>query len=95
MIFFKLIQRVSSVKFRCNLSSANHDGSLRRMVRYASITILALASVIPSGKVLAQDNYPNRPLKLVVGFPPGGSSDATGRLLAAALSEKLGQPVVV
>jgi tripartite-type tricarboxylate transporter receptor subunit TctC len=95
MIFFKLIQSVSSVKFRCNLSSANHDVSLRRMVRYASITILALASVMPLGKVLAQDNYPNRPLKLVVGFPPGGSSDATGRLLAAALSEKLGQPVVV
>lgn len=39
--------------------------------------------------------YPNRPIKLIVGFPPGGSSDATARLLATAMSDKLGQPVVV
>lgn len=39
--------------------------------------------------------YPDRPIKLVVGFPPGGGGDLYGRLIADQLSRKLGQPVVV
>jgi len=39
--------------------------------------------------------YPSKPIKLVVGFPPGGGSDAAARILGAALQDKLGQPVVV
>ena len=39
--------------------------------------------------------YPSRPIKLVIGFPPGGPSDIFGRAFAAALSANLGQPVVV
>lgn len=40
-------------------------------------------------------NFPNRPLKWIVPFPPGGSTDAFSRPLAAKLSELIGQPVVV
>ena len=39
--------------------------------------------------------YPAKPVKLIVGFPPGGGSDALARLLAAALTDKLGQQVLV
>jgi tripartite-type tricarboxylate transporter receptor subunit TctC len=39
--------------------------------------------------------YPSKPIKLIVGFPAGGGSDAAARLTAAALSEKFGQPIVV
>lgn len=42
----------------------------------------------------AQD-WPTRPIRLVVPFPPGGASDAAGRIYAQYLGEKLGQPVVV
>ena len=40
-------------------------------------------------------SYPNRPIKLIAPFPPGGTSDVLGRLIAQKLSESLGQPVIV
>ncbi len=43
----------------------------------------------------AQTDYPNRPLRLVVGFAPGGSNDIVARLLAEKLNKSLGQPAIV
>jgi tripartite-type tricarboxylate transporter receptor subunit TctC len=54
---------------------------------------LVLALLFASGSVLAQ--YPNKPIRFIVGFPPGGSADPTTRIIGAALQEQLGQPVVV
>jgi tripartite-type tricarboxylate transporter receptor subunit TctC len=54
---------------------------------------LIAALLFASGSVLAQ--YPNKPIRFVVGFPPGGSADPTTRIIGAALQEQLGQPVVV
>jgi tripartite-type tricarboxylate transporter receptor subunit TctC len=44
---------------------------------------------------VAQSDYPNRPIRLIVGFPPGGSTDIVGRITALKLSERLGQQVIV
>ena len=53
-----------------------------------------LLSCLLAGAVLAQP-FPSRPLKLVVPYPPGGITDTLGRTLAQALTEALGQPLVV
>jgi len=63
------------------------------------ITFVALTSVAALGamqsQALAQSNWPNRPVTLVVPFPPGGTTDVLARTLAERLSGKLGQPVIV
>jgi len=54
---------------------------------------LAVLLAIVAGA--AAEDYPNRPIRLIVPFPPGGSNDVVGRLIAKQLGEKLGQNVFV
>jgi tripartite-type tricarboxylate transporter receptor subunit TctC len=63
--------------------------------RHALATAAGLlaATVLPTAQ--AQATWPNRPLKIVVGFPGGSSPDLMARLLAEPLSQALGQPVVI
>ena len=59
------------------------------------IALAALAAACFSIPAAAQSDYPNRPVKLVVGFAPGGSTDIVARIVAQRLGEKLGQTVIV
>ena len=56
------------------------------------ILAVALALVLPLGHA---QSYPDKPVRLIVPFPPGGGTDALGRILAAKLGELWGQQVVV
>lgn len=62
-----------------------------------ALLVLACAGAIAAATCHAQtaDSYPQRPVKLVVGFPPGGAADAQARVIAAKLGDSLGQQVVV
>ena len=64
--------------------------------RLASVAAwLAAAAAAFPGAASAQADYPNKPLRLIVPFPPGGSTDIIGRIVAQRLGEKLGQQIVV
>ena len=56
---------------------------------------MGVGMILSPAFALAQSDYPNRPIKLLIGFAPGGSTDIVGRILAQKLGERLGQPVVV
>jgi tripartite-type tricarboxylate transporter receptor subunit TctC len=60
------------------------------------LQLAAGAVVMPAvARIAMADDYPSRPIHLVVQTPPGGSPDIVGRLMGQWLSDKLGQPVVV
>lgn len=59
-------------------------------------SLLVLAGTVAATPVHAQaSSYPDRPIRLVVPFPPGGGADTTARMLAQKMSERLGQPMTV
>ncbi len=66
----------------------SHKLTRRTLLKAAALTAL------PTWAQTSQ-NWPNRPLRWVVPFPPGGTTDAITRLLAAELTKALGQPVIV
>ena len=64
----------------------------RSLVQSAFIALFMIAS---GGLVWAQSDYPSKPVKVIVAFPPGGTSDVMARMLADELSKSLKQPFVV
>src|SRR5215831_8163796 len=70
--------------------NARHRGLRRQLIG----AVLALAVILAAADAWAQD-YPSRPVKIIVPFPAGGTADVMPRIFADWLSRKWGQPVVV
>jgi tripartite-type tricarboxylate transporter receptor subunit TctC len=68
--------------------------NMNRRRLLSAFPALGMASVLPLS-ASAQDKWPVKPVKLLVGFPPGGGADAMARLVAGKLPDRLGQPVIV
>ncbi len=57
--------------------------------------LAAVALLAGAGSAAAQQTYPGKPIRLVVPYPPGGSTDPVARMVAQRLTERWGQPVIV
>jgi tripartite-type tricarboxylate transporter receptor subunit TctC len=64
-------------------------------MRWASPALRVLMFLLVTGIAHAQSDYPNRPVRMIVPYPPGGPTDIMGRLTSEVLSKRLGQNVVV
>ena len=62
------------------------------LVRCALLSMLAIAALSP---LAAAQNYPTKPIRMIVPFPPGGAVDAIGRIIGQKLGESFGHPVVI
>ena len=66
--------------------------SIKRRLMWA---VACLVALLTNHSFAQSDNYPSKPITIVVGYPPGGSTDLTGRVLANALATSLNATVVV
>jgi tripartite-type tricarboxylate transporter receptor subunit TctC len=66
-------------------------GARRRFLQWAGAAAFVLALLHPAHAL----DYPTRPVRLVVGFPPGGSADIVARIVAQALTERMGQTFII
>jgi tripartite-type tricarboxylate transporter receptor subunit TctC len=65
------------------------------MPRPASLPLVTAAFVLALTAFAAAQDYPTKPIRMIIPFPPGGGSDVTGRVVATALGERLGKQVIV
>ena len=67
------------------------------MIQKSLVTLLASSALVLGVSAFAQSaaNYPSKPLKIVVPFPAGGTSDVLARIFGQKITEHWGQPVVV
>ncbi|MFL5050912.1 MAG: Bug family tripartite tricarboxylate transporter substrate binding protein, partial [Xanthobacteraceae bacterium] len=65
---------------------------MQRVIIFALALALTALAAVPRARA---DDFPSRPLRLIIGFPPGSAADITARLVGDSMSQTLGQQVVI
>ena len=68
-----------------------HLNTINRLFAVSLLALFTCAMALAANA----DTFPNKPIKLIVPWPPGGSTDVTMRVLADATSKHLGQPIII
>src|SRR6185369_15242181 len=72
------------------------EGAMKLPHRRTVLHLAAGAVALPAVWDIARaQGYPSRPVRIIVGFPPGGPADILARLVGQSLSERLGQPLII
>jgi tripartite-type tricarboxylate transporter receptor subunit TctC len=66
-----------------------------KTMKALSCLLLGVVALLTAGGAVAQANYPDKPIRVIVGFPAGSSADVAARLLGQKLAAALGQPVLI
>ena len=72
-------------------NTADRARQVRGLMAALGVIVLATVLATPAS---AQQSFPNRPVRMILPFPPGGSTDILGRIVSQSLTERLGVPVV-
>jgi tripartite-type tricarboxylate transporter receptor subunit TctC len=73
------------------VAAGKHQGDAMKPLGFVGALFALLATSVAA---LAQ-NYPSRPITMIVGFPPGGPTDTLARIVADGMKSSLGQPIVI
>src|SRR5690606_12070908 len=86
--------------YRCTKETSMHNRSplasrrsFMALAATAAVTLSAFGGVQSASA--ASGDWPNKPIRMIVNFPPGGAADVMARMIGQPVSEALGQPVVV
>src|SRR5262245_32306897 len=88
----ELMDRRTGLSKHCWASDSDKEG--QRMSRISGVAFGLLALLIV-GSLGAQTTYPEKPIRTVVGFPPGSQADIVARLLGQKFAEAWGKPVLI
>jgi tripartite-type tricarboxylate transporter receptor subunit TctC len=74
----------------------DREESGMKLPRRTFLNLAASAAVLPAlPRIVRAQDYPSRPVRIMIGFPPGGAADITARIISQWLTERLGQQVIV
>lgn len=81
--------------FEMNLQQRNQGVTMNQSLKFIIRATVTATLLLLIGPCFAQDAYPTKPVRMVVGYPPGGATDGAARIVANKLGPVLGQPVVM